>query len=72
MEIPAVFPIRPAEASFVSEFFSGREARSALGHNPFNLAMNESPTLPLGHVVPNDAQVFEPKFVEVNRGSRQA
>src|SRR5580704_16589268 len=65
MELPAVFPIRPADAIFVSEFFSGREAGSPLGHHPFNLAMNESPTLPRGHVVPSDAQVFEPTFVEV-------
>src|SRR5260370_22036903 len=65
MELPAVFPIRPADASFVSEFFSGREAGSPLGHNPFNLAMHESPTLQLGHVAHNDAQVFEPTFVEV-------
>jgi hypothetical protein len=65
MELPAAFPIRPADASFVSEFFSGREAGSPLGHNPFNLAMNEIPALPLGHVVHNDAQVFEPTFVEV-------
>jgi len=64
MELPAVFPIRPAEASSVSEFFSGRETRSPLGHNPFNLG-NESPTLPLGHVVHNDAQAFEPTLVEV-------
>jgi hypothetical protein len=28
MELPAAFPIRPADASFVSEFFSGREAGS--------------------------------------------
>jgi hypothetical protein len=53
MELPAVFPIRPADARFVSEFFSGREAGSPLGHNPFNLAMNESSTLPLGHAVQN-------------------
>ena len=31
--------------------------------------MNESPTLPLGHVVHNDAQVFEPTFVEVIEGA---
>src|ERR1700730_4850630 len=65
MELPAAFPVRPADASFVSEFFSGREAVSPLGHDPFNPAMNQSPTLPLGHVVHNDAQVFEPTFVEV-------
>jgi hypothetical protein len=42
MELPAVFPIRPANASFVSGFISVREAGSLLGHNPFNLAMNEA------------------------------
>ena len=65
MELPTVFPIRPAGSSFVSEFFSGRETGSPLGHNPFNLAMNQSPTLPLGHAVHDEAQVFEPTLVEV-------
>jgi hypothetical protein len=65
MELPSGIPIRPADANFVSEFFSSREADSPLGYNPFNLAMNESPTLPLGHVAHNYVQVFEPTFVEV-------
>jgi len=68
MELPVVFPIRSADASFVSEFFSGREPGSPLGLNPFNPAMNESPTLRLGDVVHNDVQVFDPTFVASQLG----
>jgi len=34
---PAVFSIRPTDASFVLEDFSSREAGSPLGHDPLNV-----------------------------------
>src|ERR1700757_2527967 len=47
VEHPAVFSIRPTDASFVLEGFSSREARSPLAQNPFNvLRVNESCPIP--------------------------
>ena len=66
MEHPAVFPIYPADASFVFEDFSSREAVSPHGHNPLNVPrVNESSPIPAGHFVQSDAQVFQPRFIEV-------
>ena len=66
MEHPAVFSIRPADASLVLEDFSSRKAVSPLGQNPSNvLRVNENRPIPPGHLVQSDAQVFQPAFVEV-------
>ena len=66
VEHPAVFSIRSADASFVFEDFSGCETGSPLGHNSINvLRMNESGPIPAGHFVQSDAQVFQPRFIEV-------
>src|SRR5271154_5740534 len=66
MEHPAVFPICAADASLVVEDLSGREAGSPFGHNPLNVfGMNESHPIPAGHFVQSNAQVFQPRFIEV-------
>ncbi len=66
VEHPAVFSIRAADASFVFEDFSSREAGSPLGHNPLNvLRVNVSRPIPASHLVQSDAQVFQPRFIEV-------
>ncbi len=63
---PAVFSIRATDASFVLEDFTSREAGTPLGHNPLNvLRVNESRPIPAGHFVQSDAQVFQPRFIEV-------
>jgi hypothetical protein len=66
VEHPAIFPIRPPDASFVFEDFSGREAGLPLIHNSLNvLGMNEGLPLPPSHFVQSDSQVFQPRFIEV-------
>src|ERR1700674_3190680 len=51
MEHPAVFPICPANASFVLEDLSGGEAGDPLIYNPVHvLAMNEIPPIPAAHL----------------------
>src|SRR4029077_16116845 len=66
VEHPAVISICAADASFVFENFSSREAGSPLGHNPLNvLRVNESRPVPAGHFVESDAEVFQPRFIEV-------
>ena len=66
VEHPAVFSICSTDASFVLEDFSSREAGSPLGHNPLNvLRVNEIRPIPAGHFVQSDAQVFQPRFIEV-------
>src|SRR6266481_2868115 len=66
VEHPAVFSVRPTDASFVLEGFSSREAGSPLGHNPLNvLRVNEGCPIPAGHFVQSDAQIFQPRFIEV-------
>ncbi len=66
VEHPAVFSIRAADSSFVFEDFSSREAGSPLGHNPLNvLRVNHSCPIPASHFVQSDAQVFEPRSIEV-------
>ncbi len=66
VEHPAVISIRPPDASFVLEDFSRRKAGSPLGHNPFNvLRVNESRPIPADHFVQSDAQVLQPRFIEV-------
>ena len=66
VEHPTVFSIRPTDASFVLEDFSSREAGSPLGQNPLNvLRVNESRPIPAGHLVQSDAQVLQPRFIEV-------
>src|SRR5216684_8787731 len=59
VEHPAVFSIRPADASFVLEDFSCCEAGSPLSQDPLNvLRVNESRPIPAGHFVQSDAQVL--------------
>jgi hypothetical protein len=62
VEHPAVFSIRAADASFVFEDFSSREADSPLGHNPLNvLRVNDSRPIPASRLVQSDAQVIPAK-----------
>src|ERR1700733_14182912 len=50
VEHPAVFSVCSANARFVFENLSRREACSPLGHDPLNvLRMNESPPIPPHH-----------------------
>src|SRR6266481_10183504 len=66
VEYPAVCSISSTDAGFVFEGFSGRDTGSPLGHNPFNvLRVNESRPIPAGHFVQSDAQVFQPRLIEV-------
>src|SRR6266404_8353530 len=66
VEHPPVFSIRPTDASFVLEDFSSRKAGSPLGQNPFNvLRVNESRPIPADYFVQSDAQVFQPRRIEV-------
>src|SRR5580704_9454718 len=66
VEHPAVFSIRATDASLVLEGFSSREACSPLGQNPFKVfRVNKSRPIPAGHFVQSDAQVFQPRFIEV-------
>src|SRR4029077_837569 len=56
VEHPAVFSIRAADASFVFEDFSSREAGSPLGHNPLNVfGVNVSGPIPADHFIQSDA-----------------
>src|SRR6202040_1022701 len=66
VEHPAVFSIRSTDAGFVLEGFSSREARSPLGYNPFNVfGVHVSRPIPTGHLIQSDAEVFQPRFIEV-------
>src|SRR6202040_1809862 len=66
VEHPAVFSIRAADASFVFEDFSSREAGSPFGHNPLNVfGGNVSGPIPAGHFIQSDAEVFQPRLIEV-------
>src|SRR5208282_4577554 len=66
VEHPAVFSICSTHASFVLEAFSGRETGPPLGHNPLNvLRVNDICPIPASHFVQSDAQVFQPRFIEV-------
>src|SRR6202030_1015506 len=66
MEHPAVLSVCAANASFVREDFPSREGCSPLGHNPLNVfRVNVSSPIPAGHFVQSDAQVFQPRFIEV-------
>ena len=63
---PAVFSIGSADARFVFEDFSGRKTGSPLGDDSINVfRVNESGPIPAGHFVQSDAQVFQPRFIEV-------
>src|SRR6266478_2121623 len=66
VEHPAVFSIRPTDASFVFEDFPCCEAGSPFGHNSINVfRVNESGPVPAGHFVQSDAQVLQPTLIEV-------
>src|ERR1700692_1276937 len=66
VEHPAVFSIRAADASFVLEDFSSREAGSPPGHNALNVfAVDVSGPIPAGHFIQSDAEIFQPRLIEV-------
>ena len=66
VEHPAVISIRPADPSFVFEDFSSREAGPPLGQDPLDiLGVNEGCPIPAGDFVQSDAQVFQPRLIEV-------
>jgi len=65
VEHPAVFS-SPADPSFVFEGFSSREAGSPLGHNPLNVfGVNISGPIPADHFIQSDAEILQPRFIEV-------
>src|SRR6267154_787233 len=66
VEHPAVFAIRPTDASFVLEDFSCCKARSPLCQDPIDiLRVNKGGPIPASHVVQSDAEVFQPASIEV-------
>ncbi|HTA57999.1 MAG TPA: hypothetical protein VK805_07590 [Candidatus Baltobacteraceae bacterium] len=66
VEHPSVFSACAADASFVLENFSGRQAVSPPGHNPLNVfRVNVSGPVPAGHFIQSDAEIFQPGFIEV-------
>ncbi|MFZ1973285.1 MAG: hypothetical protein WAU89_10595 [Candidatus Acidiferrales bacterium] len=66
VEHPAVVSICSTDTGFVLKRCSGYQAGPPFGHDPIHvLRVNESGPVPAGHFVQSNAQVLQPRLIEV-------
>src|ERR1700722_16399361 len=66
VEHPSVFSVRPADTTLVFKRFSAYQTGSPLSQNSLNVfRVNDSGPIPAHHFVQRDAEVRQPRFIEV-------